>query len=245
MICSRDWLSEPRSKSMITVAKHFGQMLDSQLPYITAGLQPAHNLLSHKYANHPQLPHAKICHNSSSSSCHTGVGREFPHIRHTLSHPLPSHSSIAHSIHSHPRKTRHRCAHARRRICRAPGFRGVVQLRRSRHLEGRVPDIAQGVGQDFPVPCLECVGPFRTWHGKVPGGILRDLGDASAWPTAMLQLSGVGEMQRGVGSNACVRVHNACAGRDRRLIDMGKEKEGGKFHWNWIILCAMPEGKKL
>ena len=96
-------------------------MVDSQLPYITAGrLQPAqHNLLSHKYANHPRCSCHTRKYATTAPAAVPDRSWEFPHISHTLS-PAPSSSFHSSPIHSHPRKTRHRCAHAppRRRICR-------------------------------------------------------------------------------------------------------------------------------
>ena len=156
--------------------------MNSQLPYIVAGFK------LHTTYCPTNMQTASSCHSPKyattgaavSQGRRTGVCREFPHIRRSPSslHSWPIHSFI----HSHPRKTRHRCAHAR--ASPSPHLpwqlRGVVQLRRSRHLEGRVPHVAQDKGQDFPVPRLECAGPFRTWHGKVAGSILRDVGNASA-----------------------------------------------------------------
>ena len=151
----------------------------SQLPLTHNSPQPAHNLLSHKYANHPQLPHAEICHNSSS--CWKGQGKGVFPISATLSIHV---SSPIHSFSPSPRKNTSQmraCACLPpRRICR-DGIRGVVQLRPRRHLEGRVHDTVRGAGQDFP-RAMSGMCPLHSGRGtrRVPSGILPDVGIASA-----------------------------------------------------------------
>ena len=92
--------------------------------------------------------------------------------------PLSIHRLFIHSFILTPGKhvtdARMRVPAASHLLLAAAAPRGVVQLRRRsrRHLEGRVPYVAQ----DFPMPRLECGGPFR----KVAGSILRDVGKASS-----------------------------------------------------------------
>ena len=127
----------------------------SQLPLTHNSPQPAHNLLSHKYANHPQLPHAEICHNSSS--CWKGQQGSFPHIRHTLHSCFVAHSFILTVPRKNTSQMRGACACPHPAASAATASKGWCSCDPAVTWKDAFTTLCGEQDRIFPVPCLECV----------------------------------------------------------------------------------------